>query len=88
MELVGLEDALRPLVREAVEAALSARDRAGLLDARGAAEFLSLSEEAVRTMGKRGKIPSVKLPNAARRYEPEALLAWARGEPSSVARRA
>jgi len=87
MELVGLEDALRPLVQEAVEAAITARDRAGLLDAKGAAEFLSMTEEAIRTMGKRGKIPSIKLPNGTRRYEPDALLAWARGEaPCSICR--
>ena len=76
-----LEDVLAPLVEEAVQRAVASREEpVGFLDAAGAARFLSLSEDAVRTLAKRRKLPLVKLPNGRVRFEADALRAWARRE--------
>jgi hypothetical protein len=76
-----IEDVLTPLVDAAVEAALVARQEPqGFLDVAGAARFLSLSEEAVRTLAKRHRLPRVTLPNGRVRFEVEALRGWAKGD--------
>jgi hypothetical protein len=49
-----------------------------LLDADGAAALLLLTPEAISTLAKRGRIPSILLPNRRRRFDRDALLAWAR----------
>jgi hypothetical protein len=54
-----------------------------LLDAAGAAALLGLTKTAVETAGKRGKLPSVVMPNRRRRYRQSALLAWATSEERS-----
>jgi hypothetical protein len=74
-----LEELLRHVEDLAAEVAALREQRAtGLLDAAGAAELLSLTPEAVRTLAKRHKIPRVTLPNGRVRFEVDALLAWAR----------
>ena len=77
----ALSAELKAVVAESVEAALAAREQpVALLDVTGAARFLALSEDAVRTLAKRHKIPRVTLPNGRVRFEPAALRSWARGE--------
>jgi len=76
-----LEDVLAEVAALRAEvAALRASRASGLLDAKGAAEFLSMTAEAVATAGRRGRLPSHRLPNGHRRYDPVELLAWAKGE--------
>jgi hypothetical protein len=77
---VQIEDVIVPLVEDAVARAFAAREEPqGFLDVAAAARFLSLSEEAVRTLAKRHKIPRVTLPNGRVRFEVERLRDWARG---------
>lgn len=75
-----LAEALRPVIADEMTKALAALDGASekLLDAAGAAELLSMSEEAIRTLAKRRQIPRVVLPTGRVRFEVDALLAWAR----------
>jgi hypothetical protein len=77
------EEALRRLVREESQAAVTAALAAsqappGLITAKQAGVRLAMSEGAVRRAGQRGELPVVKLPSGRVRYDAAALDAWAR----------
>jgi len=75
-ELVSqIEAAFRKVLEEGVG------DREpGLLDVKGAAEFLATTDDALRSMVKRKQVPVVRLPNGRLRFDPVDLNAWARGQ--------
>ena len=77
----GILEALTERV-EALSAEVASLHGQGpaFLDKHQAAELLSLTPEAVETLSKRGKLPRVKFPNGAVRFERHALISWAKGE--------
>lgn len=85
MSVVVVESSeLEKLVTRAVKQALFdfKSQPAPLLDVDGAAELLTLTREAVRTLAKRRQLPIIKLPNGKLRFDANDLLAWARGAAS------
>jgi len=72
---------MRSVVREEVQQALAGAPPASpWLDAAGAAAYLAMTEEALRSLVKRRELPVHRLPNRRLRFRPEELDAWARGD--------
>jgi excisionase family DNA binding protein len=82
----SLEAALRQLVREEVEAALSKLRPAapapatdGLMTVAEVSDYLGISEAAVRNRAKRGQLPAIKLGSSKRarvRFRRDQLDSW------------
>jgi len=71
-------EALRLVVREAIaeEPQASGPARDGFLDVEGAAEFLSSTEAAIRSLVKRDAIPYYKTPAGRLLFDPADLRRW------------
>jgi excisionase family DNA binding protein len=79
VELTGLEDLVRQVVREEVAAALALEQRSDWLDSKAAAEYLGLSVGRLHNL--RGEVPSHKV-GGRRRYRRSELDAYqANGQP-------
>lgn len=76
LNLAGLEEALRLIVREEVERARGS-DASSWLDVDGAAEYLVMTPGAVRALVKKHEIPFHKI-GARLRFHCDELDAWIR----------
>jgi excisionase family DNA binding protein len=70
------EDDIRRVFREELAAAQTGPS--GFLDVDGAADFLSTTPGAIRSMVKRGQIPFERTPNGRLLFTREELDAWVR----------
>jgi hypothetical protein len=81
--LSGLDEALVDVVREAVRQALAEQhppeQASGWLDVKRAAEYLSTTPAAIRSLVKRREIPYRKTPNGRLLFRPEELDMWVMG---------
>ena len=85
-----LEELFARLAQRGAEAALVLRDEVEpggfgprWLDTDGAAAYLSMTPEGVRSMQKRGQMPFVRVPETGRiRFDRLALDAWMEGSAS------
>jgi excisionase family DNA binding protein len=68
---------LRDLARLVAEEVAS--KRIGWLDVRAAATYLSMSEEAIRNLVKRARIPHHRTPNGRIVFKPAELDSWIEG---------
>jgi hypothetical protein len=76
----GIVEALKELVREAVRDEFAERLDAhedGFLDVEGAADFLSSTHSAIRSLVKRDAIPFCKAPNGRLLFDRDELRSWA-----------
>jgi Helix-turn-helix domain len=82
ISLDGLEGLLRAIIREELQAgSASLHGRpSGFLDTKGAAVFLSTSEQALRALCKRGQVPVHRTPQGRLLFDPDELRAYVRGE--------
>jgi Helix-turn-helix domain len=78
----ALVEEIRRVVREELQAGperLHGRP-GGFLDVKGAAAFLSTSEQALRALCKRGQVPVHRTPQGRLLFDPAELSAYVRGE--------
>jgi len=77
-----LVEEIRRVVREELRAGSEGLHErpGGFMDVKGAAAFLSTSEQALRAACKRGQIPVHKTPQGRLLFDPAELDAYVRGE--------
>ena len=75
--LAALEERVRRIMREEIE---RAGTRTPWLDVAGAAEYASMSEEAIRSASKRGQLRSFRSSTGRVRYRVEDVDAFLRGD--------
>jgi hypothetical protein len=82
VSLIGLDQALVDVVREAVRQEMAEQrpaEPSPWLDVDGAAAYLSSTPSAIRSLKKRGEIPFHQAPNGRLLFRPEELDDWVRG---------
>lgn len=78
VQLPGLEDELRRVVRDELAHALGQSAPAGYLSVASAAVYLDTTQAAVRSMVKRRELPVSRTPNGRLLFERGALDLWVR----------
>lgn len=77
MTVTATIDGLSELVREAVREELATqRPAPGWFDVGGAAEYLATTQDAIRSMVKRGELPVHRTPNGRLLFHPDELDEW------------
>jgi len=79
VEVISESDVRRIAIEEIEHALAAQRASAPWLTAATAAAHLAMSEDAVRSMVKRGQLPVHRLPNGRLRFGQAELDAWTRG---------
>lgn len=77
-----LLDRVGAVVRDEIAAAQPEPAPAGWLNAKSAAAYLDTTEEAIRSMIKRGDIEPERTPNGRLLFDRVELDRWVRGEPA------
>jgi len=80
VQLDGLEDELRRVVRDELARAMGQAESSGYMSVKSAAAYLDMTEPALRALIKRGEVAVHRAPNGRLSFDRASLDAWARSE--------